>query len=136
MTVCASGTRNLEGQATPIYRQWWVTLNVLRNRRRGRRLPVVSLEQPGVQNLVDMVHAELECPEARLERAELRDMLAAQIAALPARERVAVVLRHIQELSYGEMATLLQQPLGTVKANVHRGIKRLRAALHTYAEWR
>ena len=34
MTVCASGTRNLEGQATPIYRQWWVTqilINLLGN---------------------------------------------------------------------------------------------------------
>jgi RNA polymerase sigma-70 factor (ECF subfamily) len=37
-----------------------------------------------------------------------------------------VVLRHVQELSYAEVAAALGQPLGTVKANVHRGLKMLR----------
>jgi RNA polymerase sigma-70 factor (ECF subfamily) len=37
-----------------------------------------------------------------------------------------VVLRHVQELSYEEAADALGQPVGTVKANVHRGLKLLR----------
>jgi RNA polymerase sigma-70 factor (ECF subfamily) len=37
-----------------------------------------------------------------------------------------VVLRHVQELSYAEVADALGQPVGTVKANVHRGLKLLR----------
>jgi RNA polymerase sigma-70 factor, ECF subfamily len=113
-----------------------ITLNVFRNRVRGRRLPLVSLERTGGQTAVDPADAEGGRPDALLERAELRDMLAAQVAVLPERERVAVVLRHVQDLGYGEIATLLKQPVGTVKANVHRGIRRLRAALRAYEEWR
>jgi RNA polymerase sigma-70 factor (ECF subfamily) len=54
------------------------------------------------------------------------DALAVRVAALPTRYRDAVVLRHVQELSYQEAADALGQPVGTVKANVHRGLKLLR----------
>lgn len=36
-----------------------------------------------------------------------------------------------EDLSYSEIAELLNQPIGTVKANVHRGIQLLRRALET-----
>jgi RNA polymerase sigma-70 factor (ECF subfamily) len=52
--------------------------------------------------------------------------LAVRVAALPTKYRDAVVLRHVQELSYQEAADMLGQPVGTVKANVHRGLKMLR----------
>jgi len=54
------------------------------------------------------------------------DEVASRVACLPAKYREAVVLRHVQELSYAEMADALGQPVGTVKANVHRGLKLLR----------
>src|SRR5207247_41527 len=54
----------------------------------------------------------------------------AQDTFLPARYREAVVLRHVQELSYAEVAEALGQPVGTVKANVHRGLKILRGENH------
>jgi RNA polymerase sigma-70 factor (ECF subfamily) len=71
-----------------------------------------------------------------VERAELRKTLATQVAMLPERERVVVVLHHIQGLGYGEIARMLEQPVGTVKANVHRGIQRLRVALDALEAWR
>src|SRR6059058_3258882 len=64
-----------------------------------------------------------------LRRAEV-DQLAARVACLPPRYREAVVLRHVQELSYAEVADALGQPVGTVKANVHRGLKLLRGDTH------
>ena len=51
------------------------------------------------------------------------------VATLPERYRSAVVLRHIQGLSYQEIAAVLGQPTGTVKSNVHRGVAYVRAAL-------
>ena len=48
------------------------------------------------------------------------------MAALPERYRAAVILRYIEGLSYAELAESLSQPIGTVKANVHRGIEQLR----------
>ncbi len=62
-------------------------------------------------------------------RAEI-DELAARVASLPLRYREAVVLRHVHELSYAEAAEALGQPVGTVKANVHRGLKMLRGENH------
>ena len=107
-----------------------ITLNLARNRGRGRRLRLVSLdgeeERPGV---TEPVAAARDGPEAVFERTERGDELAALVTALPARYRAAVVLRHVEGLSYREIADVLDQPVGTVKANTHRGIRSLREAL-------
>jgi RNA polymerase sigma-70 factor, ECF subfamily len=95
-----------------------IALNVVRNRVRGIRPRLVEL------NGSEPDHAR--GPEdGALLKMEM-DALAARVAALPARYRAAVVLRHVQELSYEEAADALGQPVGTVKANVHRGLKLLR----------
>jgi RNA polymerase sigma-70 factor (ECF subfamily) len=51
------------------------------------------------------------------------------IRELPARYQAAVVLRHVQGLSYAEAAAVLEQPVGTTKSDVHRGLRLLRDAL-------
>jgi RNA polymerase sigma-70 factor (ECF subfamily) len=106
-----------------------IALNVTRNRTRGRRLRLVPLDQPDGSARVEPVEDAGRGPEALAERAEAGDELAALVAALPARYRAAVILRHVEGLPYGEMAGLLGQPVGTVKANVHRGTRLLREAL-------
>jgi RNA polymerase sigma-70 factor (ECF subfamily) len=72
------------------------------------------------------------------EKREPRRDLAALLAALSERYRTAVVLRHVEGLSYLEAAALLDQPVGTVKANVHRGTKLLRESIKKNQEetWR
>lgn len=100
-----------------------IALNVLRNRLRGRRLRVVPLDtglplpdgSPGPEHLA-------------LSRANLCQ-LAGQVSRLPEPHRTAVVLRCVQGLSYAEAASLLGQPEGTVKSNVHRGLATLRRRL-------
>jgi RNA polymerase sigma-70 factor (ECF subfamily) len=47
---------------------------------------------------------------------------------LPPAYRTAVVLRHVDGLSYPEVAIALDRPEGTVKAQVHRGLRLLRTA--------
>lgn len=109
-----------------------ITLNVARNRARGHRPTTVPLhdegdegERPTTPVLAD---AEEQRPEAVAERAETGATLAALVTALPGRYRAAVILRHVEGLAYPEVAAILEQPLGTVKANVHRGVRLLRAA--------
>ena len=48
---------------------------------------------------------------------------------LPTAQRTAIVLRHVDGLSYAEMAVALDRPEGTLKAQVHRGLATLREAL-------
>ena len=102
-----------------------ITKNVVRNRVRGRRLQLVPPDGGHAEPEDD----EMERPEAAFERTEQRGELGALVARLPERYRAAVVLRHVQALSYAEVAAILGQPIGTVKANVHRGVRLLRAAL-------
>jgi RNA polymerase sigma-70 factor (ECF subfamily) len=51
------------------------------------------------------------------------------LATLPPAQRAAVVLRHVDGLSYTQMAEALGRPEGTLKAQVHRGLAALRDAL-------
>ena len=113
-----------------------ITLNVVRNRLRGRRLSLVSIEGADDEPALSLPDETAIGPDVQLEQAQLRQALADRVADLPERERIAVVLRHIQGYSYAEIATFLEQPVGTVKANVHRGVRRLREALQTHEEWR
>ena len=99
-----------------------IAVNVVRNRVRGARPRMVELNgsEPSVATGPE---------EDVLRKAEV-DELAARVACLPAKYREAVVLRHVQDLSYAEVAETLGQPVGTVKANVHRGLKILRGENH------
>ena len=106
-----------------------VTKNVVRNRVRGRRLQLVPLDGTHAEPRED----QMQQPEATFERAEQRDELGALVARLPERYRAAVILRHVEGLGYGEAAAILDQPVGTVKANVHRGVRLLREALEARA---
>ncbi len=51
------------------------------------------------------------------------------LAALPEVFRVAVVLRDVEDLSYDEIAGVLDIPIGTVMSRIHRGRALLRTAL-------
>ncbi|MBK6917156.1 MAG: sigma-70 family RNA polymerase sigma factor [Deltaproteobacteria bacterium] len=63
-------------------------------------------------------------------RADLRRDLAAAVAELPQRYRGVVVLYYLQDLSYPEIAEILELPLGTVKTHLHRAKRLLRGKLH------
>ena len=95
-----------------------IALNVVRNRARGVKPRLVELNGSEPDRSSG--------PEEDVMRKAELDALAARVAALPARFRDAVVLHHVQELTYEEAAEALGQPVGTVKANVHRGLKLLR----------
>jgi RNA polymerase sigma-70 factor, ECF subfamily len=105
-----------------------ITLNVVRNKARVQRPASVELDGQVLPSQPE------EQPEPLAEAAESRRELARLIAGLPDRYRAAVVLRHVQGLPYAEIATILDQPVGTTKANVHRGLNLLRQALQREPE--
>jgi RNA polymerase sigma-70 factor (ECF subfamily) len=126
--LCGYTSERIRGLALKPW-LYQIALNVARNRVRGRRLAVVPLDGPDGRPRVEPPDDERRRPEALLESAERRDDLGALVAALPERYRAAVVLRHVEGLGYAELAATLDQPVGTVKANVHRGVRLLREAL-------
>lgn len=106
-----------------------IALNVFRNRIARRSLTVVPLETPDGTRIIEPSDDWRERPDAAAESAELRQRMAASLVALPAHMRTAVVLRYVEGFTYREIAELLEQPEGTVKAHVHRGTRQLRDAL-------
>lgn len=59
-------------------------------------------------------------PSEQLEKKELRDQIKRVLMQMPARYRELIVLRDIKELSYAEIAEILEIPLGTVKSGLAR----------------
>ena len=67
-------------------------------------------------------------PVKLAERRDDKRMWARLLSGLPAKYRLPVALRHVEGLTYEELAEALDRPLGSVKSDVHRGIALLRAA--------
>jgi RNA polymerase sigma-70 factor (ECF subfamily) len=99
-----------------------VTLNLARNSIRGRRQSV------DLTAVAESEQSSDEGPAQMVLRSEAQMMWARLLAGLPARYRLAVAMRHVDDLSYAEIAETLNKPLGSVKSDVHRGIALLRAA--------
>ena len=47
-------------------------------------------------------------------------MIHEQLANLPAKYRIVLVLRHLQDMTYEEMAEILTMPIGTIKTHLFR----------------
>ena len=106
-------------------RGWLTTilLNAGRNRARVRRVPTTELAfEPGTEPATDAAYDPLVKRESRETWARL-------LAGLSPAQRTAVVLRHVDGMSYAEIAEAVGRPEGTVKAHVHRGLAALRTAL-------
>jgi len=58
-----------------------------------------------------------------------RDLLVQALVQLPARQRAAVVLRYLDDLTSIEAAAVLGCSIGTVKSQASRGVARLREVL-------
>ena len=106
-----------------------VCLDVLR--RRSRRT-VFSLDDPMETEegeLDRQLAGELPDPEDALLDSEVRDAVKDAILRLPPHHRSIIVLRDIEDLSYEEIAEILEIGLGTVKSRLYRARSALSANL-------
>lgn len=99
-----------------------IALNTAHNHRRDAGPATADLE------LAVNHAAPADGPVRLAERSEERRFWAGLLSRLPERYRLAVALRHVECLSYPELAEALDRPLGSVKSDVHRGVRLLRAA--------
>jgi RNA polymerase sigma factor (sigma-70 family) len=111
-----------------------ITVNLARNRRRraDERRPPTALE-PMLDAGFDVIVEERARPEDRAIRGETQRELAEALLGLAPAVRAAIVLRHVDGLSVAETAEALGRPEGTIKAQVHRGLRELRLTLEAQA---
>jgi RNA polymerase sigma factor (sigma-70 family) len=82
-----------------------------------------------------------KCAAARSEKqppltSELSDIMRELIARLPERPRIALVLRHLENLGYDDIAAVMEIEESTARVLVRNGRERLRELLlERYPEW-
>ena len=113
-----------------------ITLNVFRNHARRIEPQSVPLDVSEESSMLE-IEDQSGDPDAEVSRREWKRELERWVATLPEPYRSAVNLHYFEDLSLREVAELLNQPVGTVKTNVHRGLQLLRRTLKTRVnEWR
>jgi RNA polymerase sigma-70 factor (ECF subfamily) len=82
----------------------------------ARRVSVLPLDEAAHE----VPDADERTPAARLETAERLRRLDVKLKGLRLEHRTVLVLRDIEGLTYDEIATVSDMPLGSVKARLHR----------------
>ena len=116
-----------------------ITMNLARNkfhwnRRRGEGI-TVSLSEPcdGADDRDPAAEFELPdssySPDRLLQKVETQSNVIRGMNLLPESLREAMVLRHVKDMPYEEIAGILNCPVGTVKSRISRGRELLREYL-------
>lgn len=103
---------------------WRILINECRQMRRRRQserraLELVAQSPPGPSPHLDH----------RLVTAERHQRVHESLAQLSEKLRSVLVLRFVTELSYDEIAAVLEIPVGTVKSRIAAGLDKLRGDL-------
>jgi RNA polymerase sigma-70 factor, ECF subfamily len=124
---------NFRGQSQ--FRTWLyrIVTNLCYNRLPNLRR---SLNELGDDVIAEIPETDIafDNPAHGLESRELRTYLHKAIDHLDENYRLLISLRYQNELSYEEIATLLNLPLGTVKTGLFRAKEQLHRALEMYQE--
>ena len=84
-----------------------------------------SVDEPGIERTAHV--SESDNPYA--EEVVLKERLGKLIGQMPEKYRMAVSLYYLKEMSYLEIADIMQVPIGTVKSYLFRGKSWLRTRL-------
>jgi RNA polymerase sigma-70 factor (ECF subfamily) len=95
--------------------------------RKRRRLPVAL--QPLVDAGMTMDHSTIGAVRRTADAHEDTERLAGALADIPPKQRRALELALYSEMTHAEIALHLEQPVGTVKTWIRRGLLGLRETL-------
>ena len=99
------------------------------------RTTVVNLSRSALRRrLLELRHQRIIGEEGHDIDPVARLDVARALAALPARKRACVVLRHLVDLSVEETAAVLGISIGSVKSQTHKGLRLLEAALSDHGD--
>jgi RNA polymerase sigma-70 factor, ECF subfamily len=116
---------NVKSWLFTILRNIW--LNQLRQRRTAPQ--IVEMDVEGINAGIGTKTADDDDPYALYASTVERNQVREAIQQLPAESREIILLREYEELSYQEIATILDCPAGTVMSRLARARAKLRALL-------
>ena len=108
------------------------SLKQLELRKRDRALQV-ALEAKKMLESADDEQRE----NAELDAHDRQILIQEHLSHLPTKYRIVLILRHLQDMSYEEMAEILTMPIGTIKTHLFRArnlLKERLLSLHREAD--
>ena len=96
---------------------------------RNRCIDMLRRRRPASSVPVDELESSSRTPEEALEASQASSRVVRALASLPADRREIVVLRDYLDLSYAEIANVLDIAPGTVMSRLHRARMALKEAL-------
>lgn len=117
---------SFEGRAS--FKSWLfqIAVNTARNKLRERKRDSVDIDD--VQLAVD---AEAE---TNLVHVAVSDILQKEVDKLPIKQKTALVLRVYEDLSFNEIAEIMECPYDTAKANYRHALLKLRDTFEQQSE--
>lgn len=118
--------------STWLYR---IAVNLCKDHLRKRRLPMVSLHDyyttPSGERVYvkDRVADEDAWSDESLAAANLEELVRRLLAGLPDEQRVVILMKEYQALTFREISEVLDIPESTVKSRLYRGLRTLREHL-------
>lgn len=108
-----------------------IALNLSRDKLRRRKLrdhaSLDAMEEDG--HASPALVSRAPDAHAQFQRDDLSRRVAAAVAALPDDQREVIVLKEYQDLTFVEIAEVLELPVSTVKTRLYRGLTLLRERL-------
>ncbi len=110
-----------------------ITRNLVFNESKRRsKKKQVSIEERAEESHLEIAASENSNPDNTVLHAELRSAVDAAIQQLPEKQRLAVILRRYEQLSYEEIAEVLDMSVSAIKSQLFRARAALRELLDDY----
>jgi RNA polymerase sigma factor (sigma-70 family) len=120
--------------STWLYR---IAVNLCKDHFRKKKLPMVSLNDYYTTSSGDRVYVQDRVPDdgprsdEAMAAAHREELVRRLIAGLPEEQRIVILMKEYQALTFREIAEILEVPDGTIKARLYRGLRTMREQLES-----
>lgn len=115
-------------EARASFKSWLfqIAVNTARNKLRERR--------EGTMDIDDVQLGVAAIAETTLVQGTIADLLQKFVDLLPPRQKMALVLRVYEDMSFNEIANIMECPYDTAKANYRHALMKLKTDLEEHQE--
>jgi RNA polymerase sigma-70 factor, ECF subfamily len=107
-----------------------VAVNTCLNEKRKHTLSCIPLDNGDDGISMEEQLASTDDTQQEIEKHEMKLIVKQHINSLPEKQRMVVILRYYEDLSYEEISDLMKIPLGTVKTDLYRAKNALKDRLY------